>query len=167
MCKYCKGLARLVRHADHVSHPKKLSSKAEALGFEQAERIIDELGKESDSSLADIALIAVQTGLRMQEIAALRWADIDLGQKVMTVNGKAGIRAFQIPDPLVTRLMQIRTKDPGSARLFNSGFQSLASSLNRALLAVCKRIGIAPVRARCLRLTFLSRAHQSTRANNS
>ncbi len=167
MCQYCRGLRRLCRRADRLLKPERSSGRTEPLAPDLADRIIAELGKESDASLADIALIALQTGLHMREIAALSWADVDLDKKIMKVNGKAGIHTDSIPDRLAARLVQIRTKNSGQGRLFNRSVQSLTSSLKHAIRSVCKQMGTTPVNVRCLRLTFLSRSRQSTLSDNS
>lgn len=167
MCQYCRGLRRLCGRADLLLDPGRSSGRTEPLAPELADRIIAELEKESDASLADIALIALQAGLRMGEIAALSWADVDLDKKIMKVNGKAGIHTVSIPERLAARLIQIRTKNSRQGRLFNRGLQSLTSSLKHALRSVCKQMGTPPVNVRCLRLTFLSRSRQSTPSDNS
>ena len=73
---------------------------AKYLTQEQAERLLDEAAKLDLATYLFIA-IAVHTGMRKDEVANLRWEDIDFDRKLITLQAKSatpakGIQEFQL-----------------------------------------------------------------------
>lgn len=70
--------------------------------------------------LFDAIAIILNTGLRLCELTALRWSDVDLSRGVLTLEGKSGRRELPLSRPVVD-LLRSRKKNlmvfpPATAR---------------------------------------------------
>jgi len=66
---------------------------------------------------ADVLRVYLETGLRLSELASLRWADVDLGARALTVRGTKAGRDRTIPlsgtvAAILERLRRERAADP-------------------------------------------------------
>jgi integrase len=156
MCKYCRGAQRRMRHAEcHSKKPAR--AKSRVFLPEEVNGVITELTKEKNPALADAALVSLHTGMRMAEISALKWNDVDLKGMTIAVTGKNRTRVIAIPDTLLKRLKEMVERGPQGQRLFTGGHQSLSADLNRAMKRACEALGIPIAPARSLRETFAAR----------
>lgn len=109
-------------------------------------------------------LIMIYSGLRLGEVAALTWSDVDLKNRTISVNKSwdfdlkqikppktaAGVRTVPIPPPLLDAL----SAAPRASLLVctHHGDVYTHSSWRNALAAYSKQVGF-PLRAHCLRHT--------------
>lgn len=106
-----------------------------------------------------LAMLAMYTGLRLGEIMALTWADIDLPGRVLSVDKSAtwsnnrpvistpktknAVRQVPILEPLARRL-EAEGKRPGGEYLISGTPEPLtASQYRKRWLAYCKELGLA------------------------
>lgn len=119
--------------------------------------------------------VALGTGMRLGELRALLWEDVDLRAKTITVRRsmdnntdeigptKSGrIRRVDIPDELVPILVSHRARQrPGIALVFGQGKRGRpirAASYRRWLWTHCRRAGVTPLSPHSTRHTFVSLA---------
>jgi integrase len=176
----CLGTAVRYRYAAFnpvgALHPgqKPRSERKEAAYFENAElpRLFSELRAEPYRS---ICLVALKTGMRMGEIFALRWADVDLEEAVVRVRrsytgGQVGTpknRERRDVDLLSELLREQRGKARGAVSLETpifpgengSTFLCGTTLLRRELYPAMKRAGVPRVGPTHERRTFHSFRH--------
>jgi integrase len=116
--------------------------------------------------LTPAVLVTMNTGLRRGELLALKWADVDLKQKVLTVEGataKSGsTRHVPLNDESVRVLKQWREQCPNQDRVF-----LVKTSFKRAWAALLTRADIQNFRWHDLRHHFASRLAQAGIALNT
>ena len=107
--------------------------------------------------LHDVATIISNTGLRPGELCRLRWADIDVHERKLVVNGKTGYRRF-VPFGLETLwiLEGRRECDPEAEYVLGKSPRRLLDRVHRQLRTVCEGIGLGGVTLRVLRYTFFA-----------
>ena len=115
----------LARNVARIAKPPK-AEKVEVASLTE-DQIADVLDKLSEDPLYPIVAVAIGTGARRGEIAALTWADIDLDAKTMTIwrsleqtrahgirpktpKTKAGVRTISLPAVAVDALREHRIK---------------------------------------------------------
>ncbi len=169
--------------ADDVTPPRASEREMRALSQEDADKLL-EVAKESPHYTAIV--LAVTTGLRRGELAALRWQDLDLTRRYLTVHQavevtKAGgfrfkepktagsRRTISLPAMAVEALKQHRAEQARQRLMFGPGYQDhglvLASSdgtpcnpmaLTKCLKPLLKKAGLPPLRLHELRHTHAS-----------
>lgn len=73
-----------------IEYPTLNNTKERTLSREEAQKLLEDLGARSQET-HDMALLALNTGMRFGEIAKLTWGDIDLfGGVIMVRNTKSG-----------------------------------------------------------------------------
>lgn len=126
------------------------------LGPEEEERLL----AEAHPDLQPILVAALNTGMRLGELLALTWADIDLSQRLLIVRKSKNGRVRRIP--INDRLLEtFRSLESGFARdafVFPSPLSGKRRySLRTAFQAAQKRAGISSLRFHDLRHTFATR----------
>jgi integrase len=134
--------------------------------FLTPEEVARLLAAAEGSSLRDMILMAARTGMRIGELLALDWSDVDLQKGTVTVRrnlvlGKLlspknnRIRELPITNDLAAALIR---RHPRSGLVFAQasgrplGRQFVSDNLSR----VCRRAGLRPVGWHALRHTFAS-----------
>jgi integrase len=133
------------------------SVSSRPLTKEEFDSIIEEL-KQIDPVLTNAVLIAVHTGLRWGEIAALQWPDINEDDRIIRVKGRDSGRTVSIPDSFIPVLNAMRAENPTSELVIGRRRSFLTGVLNRLLRRVCVALRIPVVSARSLGATFAARA---------
>ena len=72
-----------IEHVDRLPEPRK---EVVPLTPEQAESLLSR-AKEQDARMATVVQLGLYTGMRMGEILALRWRDVDLHGRLLTIHG--------------------------------------------------------------------------------
>lgn len=131
---------------------------------------LDNLGRETHRPwLAPFFSLLAYSGLRFGEAIALRWTDVDLDRRLVTVRRSWGgptkggkQRLVPIAEALVPILAAHRLSDPWRGDLvFTSPDGGMfthgsVTSWRAALLAACARAGLKPIRIHDLRHCFAS-----------
>jgi integrase len=104
-------------------------------------------------------ILAINTGLRLGEILALRWKDIDLVNDLLTVEHGKGDkrREVEINSGLKAALLEFRKMHRTEYLFFNEKTGKPILTPKTAFHAAVRRAGIAHIRFHDLRHTFASR----------
>jgi integrase len=154
MCKHCRATRRLARRADRINHPHQQATQTPLTG-EALAQVLSILDENAESLVSHAAMLSASTGMRMREISALKWSDIDFENKLITVRSAKNRvkRVIPMSNRIAGVLKESATSRTG-ARIFARGHQWLTSALNRALHGACERLKIQPVTAHSLRDSF-------------
>ncbi len=164
--------------ADKIKRPKSKEKKVECFSFGEQKKIEKYIINSGKERLFGI-LLSLYTGLRIGEILALEWNDIDLDKFELNVNktcyysrndnGKqvrivdspktvSSIRTIPIPDCLVPLFKDIKRKIR-STLVVSNGDKSIAfRSYQRTFELMLKRLDIPHRGFHALRHTFATRA---------
>ena len=126
------------------------------LSPEEEERLL----AEAHADLKPVLTTAVNTGMRLGELLALTWAEVDLTQRLITVrhtkNGR--LRRLPINDGLLEALKALHGKSSKAEYVFRSPRNgNRRSSVRTAFEAANRRAGISKLRFHDLRHTFATR----------
>jgi excisionase family DNA binding protein len=110
--------------------------------------------------LRSIINVAVHTGMRLQEILSLRWAQVNFAEMMITAERTKSGKPRTIPlnAALHDELLRLRSLDGQSPYVFpNPKTGKPLTTVKTAFVATCRRAGIAGLRFHDLRHTFGSR----------
>lgn len=109
--------------------------------------------------LRPVVITALHTGMRLGEILTLRWGQVDLGQRMVTVlnakNGKA--RKIPLNNVMMELLEKIKEGSRSDHVFVSDRTKRPVSGMRTAWLAAIRRSGIARCRFHDLRHTCASR----------
>ena len=94
-----------------ITYPRETKREMSVLTLEQQKAFVDILMQDMDDCKFGI-LLALQTGLRIGEVCALKWENIDLNAGIMTINGtmqrlkNTGIMPMRLVSVFFRRLMK-------------------------------------------------------------
>ncbi|MCB9073017.1 MAG: tyrosine-type recombinase/integrase [Bdellovibrionaceae bacterium] len=119
--------------------------------------------------LKDIVFLLTYTGVRMGEACKLKWKDVDLEKRLLTVSSIKGtgderLRSIPLPDPILQFLIQKKEKSRGLGKAQDQNFVFLNASGNptssthvsRELSRQIRKVGLEGMLARNLRHTLLT-----------
>lgn len=163
-CLHCAEEWGLIKNAPRTKHLKVPPQKFRFLTEEEYNKLLDEAQKIS-RDFYEMVLFTLRTGVRVGELMALRWEDIDFDRQNVTirrsiVNGIIGSpksnKSRQIPlsDDIFSVIKNKRRnlKDTNIWKMETSRF-----SLNRKLKRACRRFGFKVGGWHDLRHTFASK----------
>lgn len=131
----------------------------------ECERLLANL----DGQWREIVLTALKTGLRLGELRALRWQDINWDKKLLSVNHtwcqvSKGLvapksnkgRTVPLTHDVYSLLLRRRAED--SEFIFSNGYgyRFGCQPLNNAIAKACKNANIRKITCHCLRHTYAS-----------
>lgn len=151
-----------------VKLPSNSKSKVTILTPPEQRRLEDALSEKNDIGI----LICLYTGLRIGELCALRWQDIDFVNALIHVNGtqsridgelkitspksKASKRTIPIPDCL---LQNLKNHKNNSEFILSNGTKAVdVRTYRRRFKALLKEAGLPDIKFHAIRHTFASRA---------
>lgn len=151
-----------------VKLPRQAKAEVTILTPQEQYRLESTLSEKNDIGI----LICLYTGLRIGELCALRWQDIDFKNAVMHISGtqsrvdgalkitppksKTSIRTIPIPDCLLNRLFQ--HKNNSDFVLSNNGNMIDVRTYRRRFKRLLKLAELPDIKFHALRHTFSSRA---------
>jgi len=105
--------------------------------------------------LRSIVIAALNTGMRRGEILALRWADVDLGNRKITVKNTKNNETKVIPinQTLYEELLNL-SKESDGEYVFSNGEGQRFGDIKTGFLSALRRAGIEDFRFHDLRHTF-------------
>ena len=135
---------------------------------------------ETDHDFAFVYLFDLETGLRVSELAGLKWDDVDLQNRHIEINhqsywyngefidalpkSKAGYRTIPLTETAYQILKDIKAKKVEGIEYHEYVFKNPdnghpldVSRLNRRLKTICKHIGIPKISMHTLRHSFATR----------
>jgi integrase len=120
----------------------------------EAEGLLAEL----PDHLADMARMALATGLRAANITGMRWDQVDLERRMAWVHPDQAKARRAIPVPLNGEAMAVLQKQLGKhlERVFTYRGMPVTATTTKAWYSAVKRAGVAPLRFHDLRHTFAS-----------
>lgn len=148
--------------------PKMQKTKVDILTQQEQKRLENSLTEKNDIGI----LICLYMGLRIGELCALKWSDVDFLNKVVHINGtqsridgkltitppksKASVRIIPIPDCLFEKLLQ--HKNNSDFVLSNNGKEVDVRTYRRRFKSLLKLADLPNIKFHALRHTFASRA---------
>jgi integrase len=133
---------------------KEPTKRIRYLSREEADRLLAEL----PPHLADMAGMALATGLRAANITGMRWEQVDLERRMAWVHPDQAKARRAIPVPLNSEAVAVLQKQLGKHReqVFTFRNNPIAATTTKAWYNAVKRAGVAPLRFHDLRHTFAS-----------
>ena len=165
-------------NADKIKRPKAIEKKVECFSFSEQKKIEQYVLEKKQAKLFGI-LLCLYTGLRIGELLALEWSDVDMTKAELTVNrtchfgkdktGKytrmtdtpkttSSARTIPLPKQIIPMLREIK-KNSHSIYVISSGVKPISiRSYQRTFASVLKKIDIPHRGFHSLRHTFATRA---------
>lgn len=152
-----------------VKLPKRKKSEVEILTIKEQRKLESVLSEKNDIGI----LICLYTGLRIGELCALKWSDIDFDNAVMRICGtqaridgkltvttpksKSSDRIIPIPDFLLEKLKAVKSDNEFVLSSKKGGMVDVRNYRKR-FKGLLKLAGLPDIRYHILRHTFSSRA---------
>ena len=128
---------------------------------EQLQRILDRSAEGPNlRHLHDVVAIISNTGIRVGELCALRWADVDVHRGMLVVNANTGFTRRVLCGPKTLQILEARRKS-GSEYVLEKSPRGLVHRVSRQLRTVCNSIGLSGVTFHVLRRKFFERLMSS------
>jgi integrase/recombinase XerC len=146
--------------ASGVRGPKIPASLPRALGRDDVNRMIEEGIQKKESYFRDRAVLELLygSGLRIGELAVLRWEDIDLAERWVRIQGKGNKeRMVPLGSYAVRALKELGRKDrSGGSYVFPGGEKGHISerTINRIVKRAARQAGLSGVTPHMLRHSF-------------
>lgn len=132
---------------------------------EEEERLMDGARGYLNGQLTEIITVALHTGMRLGEILNLKWKDIDLGRKVITVTKTKNKDPKTIPvNQTVYNMLVTKSKVTsilGYLFTTENGTKIRARNMQREFYKAMSKAGIENFRFHDLRHTFATRLIQA------
>jgi len=155
-----RGLIAVVPEIDWLKVP---AQEFDFVGFEEANRLLAAV----DEGWRTMVLTALRTGMRMGELIALRWRDVDLVAGKITVrqnavksrigtpkSGKA--REIALSNETISALKSYRHLRGPLVFCTMDGVMLKYTELRHPLWRACRKAGLRPVQWHAMRHTFAS-----------
>ena len=97
------GIGAIQNPVRYVRKPKVGEHRQRRLNPKEERALFDELRRHSNPMLLWIAVIGLETGMRSSEISALRLAQVDLDQRVVTLHTTKNKRPREVPLSMIAR----------------------------------------------------------------
>ncbi|MCH5188656.1 MAG: site-specific integrase [Oscillospiraceae bacterium] len=151
-----------------IKLPKKTKTEVCILSLTEQKRLETALSDENDIGI----LISLYTGIRIGELRALKWCDIDFERRVLHINGtqarvdegikilppksKTSVRSVPLPDFIADKLKS-KGRD-GEFVLSDNGSFVDVRTYRRRFKRILKNSGLPDIKFHALRHTFATRA---------
>ena len=163
---------------DKIKRPRASEKKVECFSMNEQKKIEHYMLREENTRFFGI-LLCLYTGLRIGELLALEWSDIDMRKGELRVNktcyyGKdknglfcritdipktqSSIRTIPIPRQLLPHLMDVKKKSRSTYIVSNGSTPVSIRSYQRSFASLLKRLNIQHRGFHSLRHTFATRA---------
>lgn len=151
---YTKAIEWGCLKTNPVKTVKLLKEPPGRLRYLRAEEV-EVLVKSCHGYLRSIVMTALNTGMRRGEILALRWKDVDLENRKITVRNTKNneTRVIPVNKTLYEELLNL-SKESGSEYVFSNGEGRPFGDIKKGFSSALKRAGIEDFRFHDLRHTF-------------
>ena len=113
--KYAVRIYHIFNPMDGISLPKKNSPEIQLLDEQEQQKLQQYIAKNQNETTLGIAL-AMSTGIRIGELCALQWKDIDLEKRILTVSKT--LQRIQCPtETAKTKIIITEPKSESSKRI--------------------------------------------------
>lgn len=159
--------------ADIVKRPKQKEKKVECFTLTEQKKIENAVFRSKKPKMFGV-ILCLYTGLRVGELIALQWKDIDLKKGILTVSrschdGKRGIvfdepktfssrRMIPLPKQLLSRLKNIKKNSRSCFVVEAGGLPVSVRSYQRSFELLLKKLNLVHRGFHSLRHTFATRA---------
>lgn len=143
---------RLNRNPVIAAYAKPIQVRERRIPEHEEKALLEEAANTRGGYLRDSIIVALDTALMQNEIIKLDWSDVDLDNKVIKVDGKAGLRIIPISERMLEVLKNRGIKSSG---LVFDGVSSMA--LQRAFIRTVERAKIEDLHFNDLRYEALCR----------
>ena len=127
------------------------------LGPEQIERIVEQTEEGAAREIHTAAMLAAYTGLRLGEIAGIRWQDVDFNNNSLRIVSAKDrhVQIVLMPPAIAEFLKKLSLEREQADEIFHHPLPWLVCRLNRALRKACLRLGLPRINAHDLRRSFV------------
>lgn len=165
-------------NADKIIRPKIYERKIECFSAKEQKKIEEYIHQEKKQRLNGV-ILCLYTGIRLGELLALEWSDINFKNGEMTINKschdglntsgkftritdtpktKSSIRVIPIPKQILPILKEMKRNSSSHFVVSGSGEELRVRSYQRSFQTMLKNIGIKKKGFHSLRHTFATRA---------
>lgn len=166
------------QHADSIARPKTKEKDIESLSRDEQRKIEQYISDNKEDNRFGI-ILSMYTGLRVGELLALKWSDVDFGKGIMTVNKSchdswkdgeyvkvvdtpktdSSIRKIPIPKQLISKLKELKRKAKGEYVIIGkTQYGAQVRSYQRSFENLLNLLDIPHKGIHSLRHTFATRA---------
>ncbi len=151
--KHCfkKGIEWGFLKENPAEHVKRLKVQQKPVRYLSDDEI-GEILKHAQGKWRSIIIFLLETGLRISELENLRWADIDMDKRILSIHHTKSYKARYLE--ITPRVEEILKKLP---RTKNKVFPNRADWYSHKIKRICKKAGLDDVSPHTFRHTFASR----------
>lgn len=165
---YAEERGRVLNVWSRVKLPKKVKTEVSILTLSEQKRLEEALVKSNDIGV----LLCLYTGLRIGELCALKWSDIDFERSLLHVNGtqaqingstkiippksKSSLRTIPVPAFIMEKLKLIPHE--GNFVVSINGGHMNVRTYRRRFKRILEDAGLPDIKFHALRHTFSTRA---------
>lgn len=157
---------KIANPVSDIKLPKVRNERIRYLSEDEYKRLLDSLDASGQKWLKPMVIIAIDTGLRLTNICDLKWTEVNLFGKMITLDAEAMKNDDYLGVPLTERAFQVLKelhKAPClSGHVFHeNGRKIYDRQLQRAFRGLLKKAGISNFHFHDLRHTFASYLRQN------
>ncbi|MDE6473488.1 MAG: site-specific integrase [Clostridia bacterium] len=166
------------QYADAITRPKTKEKDVESLSRDEQRKIEQYISDNKEDNRFGI-ILCMYTGLRVGELLALKWRDVDFIKSILTVNKSchdswkdgeyvkvidtpktdSSIRKIPIPKQLISKLKELKKKAKGEYVIIGkTQYGAQVRSYQRSFENLLNLLDIPHKGIHCLRHTFATRA---------
>jgi len=149
------GMEGLQNPISVVSKPKPDKGRERRLERDEEERLL----KESPPNFRPIILFALATAMRREEIATLKWKDVDLENRSALLSTTKNEETRSVPlSPAALNVLNNIPRQDSQERIFGMGIHHITNTMRM----ICRNAGIENLRFHDLRHEATSRLFENT-----
>ena len=149
------GMENLQNPINLVSKPKAGKGRERRLEVEEEEKLLEK----APLSFRPVILFALATAMRREEIATLKWKNINLERKSALLLDTKNTETRSVPlSPVALDILRSIPKQENQERVFGTGVKEIT----KTMLETCRTAGIEDLRFHDLRHEATSRLFENT-----
>ncbi len=149
------GMEGLQNPIQLVSKPKPAKGRERRLEAGEEEKLL----KEAPSHFRPVILFALATAMRREEIASLKWKNVDLKRKSALLLDTKNTETRSVPlSPVALDILRTIPRQENQELVFGIG----ADQITRIMSEICKKAGLVDLRFHDLRHEATSRLFENT-----
>ena len=141
-----RNIGKILRIAGIVSSPVRKTRFLQKADLPKWYKAVAEMNRSvAERTARDIFLVGLFTGLRRSEIFTLKWADVDLPNKTLTVRNTKNHRDHTLPLPdVLVKLFRERKSETGQSEFVFPGKSGMAAirDIDDSRLKIVKNSGV-------------------------
>ena len=152
------GMESLRNPVERATKPKTPRGRERRLGGKEEEKLLETCS----ANLRSIIQFALETAMRREEIASLRWEQVDFKQRVVYLSETKNGESRCVPlSPKAIEILQSMLPENVTS-IYGNVFNRNSDSISKAFSRACKRANIEDLRFHDLRHEATSRLFENT-----